>query len=200
MANSVEICNLALSHIGSSSIESLSNPKNKEARQCALLYPISRDAALRDHDWGFARKRASLALTDLKIEGWDFVYQYPSDCLSPREIYNHISYPAKVEERVPFETGANGDLTGNVILTNEENALLIYTAKLENTNLFDALFVEALSWRLAADLAIPIKGKADLEQRALNRYMQIVGLAKARNSNEGYKAPDHGSSFLKARL
>lgn len=57
--NSVEICNSALTLIGSRRIASLSDP-SPEARNCLLNYDICRKAVLRDHPWNFATKRVDL--------------------------------------------------------------------------------------------------------------------------------------------
>jgi len=57
MATNVQICNLALSHIGSRAfIQDLSSDTSVEARYCNLLFNDARQAVLRDapHGWGFA--------------------------------------------------------------------------------------------------------------------------------------------------
>src|SRR3546814_8520623 len=91
MADSkVQICNMALSHIGSkSTIESVDEP-SAAAQQCRLWYEMARRQALGAYNWTFARKRLALAIhNDDPPEGlWNFRYQYPADCLKAREIEN----------------------------------------------------------------------------------------------------------------
>ena len=65
MASNLQICNLALSHIGSRAfIQDLSSDTSVEARYCNLLFDDARQAVLRDapHGWGFAYKVEALAL------------------------------------------------------------------------------------------------------------------------------------------
>lgn len=57
--NSVEICNNALTLIGTRRITSLSDP-SKEARACNDNYDICRKALLRSHPWNFAMTRVEL--------------------------------------------------------------------------------------------------------------------------------------------
>ena len=84
-------------------------------------------------------------------------------------------------------------------LTNQEQAELVYTAKVNNTGLYDTLFVDALAFRLAADLALPIKGKLDLQRAYIQQYFAFISNAKAKSANESNEAPDDSSSFTDAR-
>jgi len=210
MASEVQICNLALSHVGGYRIQSLSE-STKEARECNLLYPYARDAALADHDWGFARKRLTLALLSVTYTGWDYAYQYPIDCLRFRKIldvtgaYTGTTYVSEDESykqvgKVKFEIASNSDLNSKVILTDKKDAEGVYTAKVTDTNMFDLLFVDALSWRLAADLSQPLKGKPQLQQALMKQYLALIGQAKAKDANESEEKPNNVNEILRARL
>lgn len=196
MASEIQVCNLALSRVGAYRIQSLDDA-TKEARECKLFYPFSRDAVLRDHDWGFARKRVSLALLSETWSGWDYAYQYPVDCLVARKITPDAE--TETGDKVEFEISSNDSLSRRVILTNKEDAELVYTAKVEDVNLFDAIFTDALAWRLASELAIPLKAKADLQNVLFQKYIFVLGRAEAINSNEGEKKPDHDNRYVGAR-
>lgn len=198
MSSEVQICNLALSHIGARRIQSLNDPI-PEARECKLFYPIARDAALRDNDWAFARKRIALAQLTEEFIGWDYAYGYPRDCHKDREIWNGIGYPAEPHEKVPYEIASNSTLDGSVILTNEEAAYLVYTAKVTNVNVFDAMFIDAISFRLASDLAIPVKGKSDLQKDFMQQYTMFMGRAQVASANQGHPTPTDHNSFVAAR-
>ena len=82
MSSAVEICNLALSHLGSSGIDAL-DERSEAAAACTTFYAICRDMVLRDAPWPFATKMQALALVeeDPNTE-WGFSYRYPSDCPS----------------------------------------------------------------------------------------------------------------------
>ena len=63
MANPVEICNLALSHLGSSATVSAISPPDGsvEAGYCARFYGMARQLSLTAFTWQFALKRVALA-------------------------------------------------------------------------------------------------------------------------------------------
>lgn len=196
MANTLDICNLALSHVAAYPIQSL-DERTKEARECKRLYSVARDAMLEAHDWGIARKQAALALLDEEVSGWDYVYAWPTDCIVPRKIYD----PSEVAGSTPikFEFRVNEDLNRRVIVTNEEDAELIYTAKITDANLFTSMMVDALGFRLASDLAIPLRSDSKLQVSMLNQFLARVTAAQASSANAEEKPPETISDFQKAR-
>lgn len=210
MPSAVETCNLALSHVGAYGIQALSD-RTKEARECNRLYDPSRRAMLEAHDWSVARKREALALRSETYSGWDYAYSWPTDCIAPRKIYdesgsltgtvydpeNDTYYQAG---KVKFEVAVNDDLNRRIILTDKEDAELIYTADLEDVNLFTSLMVQAHAYRLAADLAIPLRADSKLGQQMLNAFNSLVATAQAVNANAEQKDPKNTiSDFQKAR-
>ena len=85
MATEVDICNLALAHLGDdATIASLSPPEGSaQAEKAARFYPIARNSLLEMHTWNFASKRGNLALTTNTLDQWDYAYTAPSDMMSP---------------------------------------------------------------------------------------------------------------------
>lgn len=187
---------MALLRCGANRITSLTE-NTREARLCNSFFETDRDATLRDFPWGFARKQAALAELSEVVTGFTYVYAYPADCLLIREIYN----PAKVdaEDLIPYEEGISS--TGNIklILTEQAGAELIYTKKITNATIFDALFADAFAWRLAADLTTPLLGKTDLTVQFWRSYAASVGIAKAASGNQQFNQPSTGSSFKDSR-
>lgn len=194
MASDVTICNLALSHLGDDRISSLDDP-TRQGRTCKLHYAPARDAVLRDHPWNFATSRESLALlTGVTAVGWNYVYAYPSDCLFAREIWQETEQV----NPTPFEIIRKGDK--RIIVTNQEDAVLEYTVQVTDTTQFDPLFVDALSYKLAAELAMPLTRSVPITQAMLSLYMNRVAQATTIDSREGRKDPEHPSTFLNVRL
>ena len=58
----VDICNRAITFLGSERITSLDDD-TKEGRACKAIHEQTRDNVLRAHPWSFAMKRAALAAT-----------------------------------------------------------------------------------------------------------------------------------------
>jgi hypothetical protein len=196
MANQIEICNVALSRVGAGSIQALTEA-TREARACRTHYEMARDATLRDHDWQFARKRVVLALLSEAFDGWTYGYAYPADCIAARSILNEASTdPA---DAIAYEVGVNAAKSAKVVLTEQEDAILVYTALVTNTSIYDASFVDALAWRLASELAVPLRADTALQDGFMKKYLMQLGSAKETGSNEQHVAPIASSSFSLAR-
>jgi len=156
---------------------------------------MSRQAVLRDHQWGFATRSVTLAaVTATDYVGWDYAYTYPIDALYASRLYNSAS-----DDEINYTIEANEGLNKKYILTNEPNAVLIYVADAKEENLFDSLFVEALSFRIASAIIVPLKGDMALLQTMNQAYGMAIAKAKASDSNEGFKEPNTDSSLLSSR-
>ena len=209
MASKVEICNLALSHVGAYRISSLSE-STKEAKECNAFYSLALRAVLEDHNWSFARKRLTMALLTTTYSGWDYAYQYPTDCVCPRYITDVVgtstgtSYDIdedtyKAVGKVKYEVAADSALTSKVILTDKKSAELVYTANVTDTNMFTSKFVDAFALRLAAYLAQPLKGKEALRASLIGLYRQEMGFAQVSDANSDYKKEENPNTFVDAR-
>ncbi|SEB24794.1 hypothetical protein [Paraburkholderia sartisoli] len=200
MASEVDICNLALAHLGDrATVSSISPPEGSaQAEHCARFYPIARDMVLEAHEWGFATKRANLALlTDTPPPGFQFVYQMPVDCrniidlIDPNaptffpidERCGHWQDDAFTMPAVPYELEARGDGTA-VFYTNLENAIIRYVASVTDTTKFSAQVVDTIAWLLAAYLAGPvIKGDAGATMAGACMKAYQISLAQARTND-----------------
>lgn len=200
MASVIEICNRALSNIGNSrSINSL-DEASKEAGQCSLHFDACRDAALADFDWNFATKRVALADTSNPPPDWDYAYQYPTDCMRITEIMLPGVRNPSAALRVQYVTGADSNGTGKLIYTDQPQAWLKYVGRVTDVNMFDAIFIEALSWRLAAAINMPLTGSADLGNNALSMYSRVILSAGSHSLNESQEPQPPVDEFTAARL
>ena len=193
MATEVNICNLALAHLGDdATIASLSPPEGSaQAEKAARFYPIARDTLLEMHTWNFAAKRANLALTTNNIAQWDYAYVAPTDMMSPVAV---ISPTAQNDYATRMSAGDTpGGITstyaptivagqytpqqfaieGTTIYTNVETAMLRYQAFITESDKFSPLFVMTLSWHLASMLAGPII-KGDQGAAEAKRCTQVM--------------------------
>lgn len=200
MASVIEICNRALSNIGNSrSINSL-DEASKEAGQCSLHFDACRDAALADFDWNFATKRVALADTNAPPPDWQYAYQYPTDCMRITEIMLPGIRNPTAAMRVPYVTGSDAAGTGKLIYTDQPEAWLKYVGRVTDVNMFDAIFIEALSWRLAAAINMPLTGSADLGNNALSMYNRVILSAGSHSLNESQEQQPPMDEFTAARL
>ena len=208
MPSVVEICNIALAHLGDdATVASISPPEGSaQAEHCARFYPVARDTLLATHNWSFASRRVSLAQVTMPYTMWKYAYACPGDMMTavavlPPDAENDYSIRAYPADRygwgwinqpftaagtyVPQEYSIETDTLGNkVIYTNQEDALLRYQAIVTDTTKFDPLFTMALTWQLASLLAGPvIKGDQGSAEAKRCLQMMTVYLSQARMSD-----------------
>jgi len=195
---------MALSHLGARSIESFDDQGAEEA-QCRIWYDYSRRMALEAHDWNFARRRLTMALhgdtisttsSDPLAGVWAYRYQYPADCVAARKIQNSNAPP---DDATPFEVETNLDGTEKTILTDEEDAVLVYTRDQKNTDMFSALFVLALSHLLAHHMAFALTGKVAIKQDQMRLYQAVLPSATAASANESVSSPPRDADWIRDR-
>lgn len=175
-----EICNMALSALGQS-IEIASITENSpEARACNRFYEKALKRTLRDFQWPFATKFAALALDEEDpTTEWAYAYDLPSDCVQPRRILSGIRNDNR-QSKIPFR------IVGEQIYTDMVDAELEYTRYVDNANLFDEDFKEALALRLAFLIAPRILGgdPQRIGELAYKKYLFAISEATANARNE----------------
>ncbi len=207
MASEVDIANLALAHLGDdATVASLEPPEGSaQAEHCARFYPMARDALLEMHSWRFATRRTVLAELANAWPQWRHAYAKPNDCLRVISVIDPSAeddlQAAGVRAAKNFTVEINDDLA-EVILTNQEDAVLRYVARTTDTTKFPPLFVMALSWQLASMIAGPIL-KGDVGAAESKRCTQIAQgwLARALASDAEHRkvSPLHVPDFIAAR-
>ena len=197
MASEASICNRALLRIGvSATIDYLDSPTN-EARACKVLYADTRDAILQSLPWPFASQRAALAeLPGGGRAGFARAFALPADCLHAQEVWCGTRNPTRAQ-RIPFALEA--DASGQVLLCDLDAPELLYTARVTNPGRFPPLFVDALAWNLAADLAIGLGLEESIAIRARGQYELVWSRAAAQALAQRQADPEPVSEFLSAR-
>lgn len=216
MASEVDICNLALGHLGdTATVASLDPPEGSaQAEHCARFYPLARDSLLEMHPWGFATKRVQLAQLGTGWPEWDYAYAQPADALKIIAVLppyatddysqglSHVPVAAGgsyVPQAFSCEVDANG---ADVIYTDQEDAVLRYTALVTDPTKFSPLFIMSLSWHLASMLAGPIlKGDVGAAESKRCTAMMQAYLAKATESDAGQRRinPQHNVGWINGR-
>ena len=221
MPSQVGICNTALGRIGiSSQIEDIDDP-NTNARTCKRLYDDVRDQVLEDFPWDFAQTVVSLAmLSDEYSLGYKYRYGVPADCLriqvltdaaggrwggmTGSAIWNYGIAFGPQYPRALFRVMANRDsLPARMILCDLPEAYLWYTMKVEDPNQFSALFASAFAWKLASELALPLKADPSMAQAAGVQYLAEASRAEVLSLNQMQAQPSQyepSQEWLNARL
>lgn len=209
----IKICNMALGHVATrTSIASL-DEGSAEADQCVLFYEISRDYALQKARWNFARKQIPLALLRSVANGdsvmlpWRYQYVYPTDCIQARFIVPTYQNPAGesvgyVGPPIKFLVSSDVDGNGNpinTILTNQDGAILVYTYRCTDPNLYDAQFVDTLSYILGSKLAMPLTGDAAKRDSLAQAAAGLLRDAAVSSGNEGLATQNTTPDWLRVR-
>lgn len=180
-ARTVEnICNLALSRIGVRKLITSIDDSSAEAQACSAVYGIQRDVALQSFWWPFATKRVALAVLETEEEQreeWEYVYTPPADLLAVQYVTSGLR-GGSVDSRISFEMESNLAGDGQVLLTDQVDAVLAYTIQQDNAATYSPAFVDALAYLLAAELALPLAAKPSLEQANRQRYELALQRAK----------------------
>jgi hypothetical protein len=195
----VQICNMALARIGVSQfIANLTTERSNEAINCNLFYDTVLAFALRDYDWNFSRRTVALSLaTGAVAPNWTYKYSYPNDCFFARAIVPvGIRFP-RADQRIPFDIGNDG--ATRVIYTDQADAVLRYSALIDNPVLYDPQFVSAFAFLLGSELAIPLSIKPDIAKSARDAYVLTASRAMANDLRERESGPEPDPALIAYR-
>lgn len=222
MASAIQNYNLALSRIGSDQFIADPNEDTKAGDLYRLWYDVCVEAVLTDFPWNFASSVVALALVSGDPPpGWVYKYAYPIDCLAARRLsdvsgtrnlyvntlYGWNCYDGAQYQRQPYpfqvmSEAATSTTRRRIIVTDLEQAYLFYTAKITDPNQFDASFRDALSWRIASEIAAPMLGAPtgpSVAQAAQRQYVNALMNAQAKSLNESTDDPLPDSIAVQAR-
>lgn len=180
MPSIAEICNLALAHIGQGSINSL-DEASSQAEQCNLFFTKTRDALLRQFPWNFSTKSIVLAQVDTTIPGWDYIYAFPPEALWIRKVYTKD----EPDPEIPNEYEITSTGTEKFICCDLVDAYTKCTIKVEDSTLYDPLFVDVLAYKLALDLIMPLTNSSSRTQEIMQKYQYALSAAMLAGAVEG---------------
>lgn len=199
MASVIQIANRALTKLGAARIISLGDD-NKQSRAVLSCFDDLRDDELRSHRWSFAMRRTSLAAdSEAPAFGFTYAYTLPADFLR-LDLVND-EFPAVVMDNyIGVETN-DYTIEGNKILANMAAPLkLRYIARIEDPNQMDVNFREALSCRIAAELAEDLTQSNQKRELAWNEYKQAVSRAIRTNAIEKPPMMQGDNQWIMSRL
>ncbi|MBW9238351.1 hypothetical protein I6U33_13490 [Pseudomonas carnis] len=198
MSSDVEICNIALSRVAHTQPIVSFTEKSKAAELCRVFYAPLRELVLQAFPWPFAESVVALASLGSPAPGWAYRYRYPANCLQVRDIVQPGFRRSLTSDlQIPYRIGY--DAGGRVIHTDQPEAACRFTFKVEDSTFFDPQFADALAWRLAMDLALPLSSKPDLQQFAAEQYQVALTIAEGSAFEESRDDPEPESEFITVR-
>lgn len=174
MVSETSICNQALSWLGAKAIVSLEDPST-EAEYCRNNYPFIRDAVLEERAWSFALARQSSTVADLSEWGNLYEHSVPLDWMQVLRVYKDSA----------GEQVAEWSKEGPYVLADSATIYMWGVKRVTNTSLMSNMFVQCLAARMAAELAIPLTGKKQLQADMWVLYQQKLNDAAARDGAQG---------------
>lgn len=170
----VDICNKALTLVGAAPITSLDDDTNN-ADTISRVYEIALRSLLAECKWNFATKRVLLSTVTDTLDWYDtgetIVYQKPADVI---RIFGTNSPSATYREE------------GDYIISDTDGLGIRYVYYLDSPSKYPPAFIEALSDKLASDIAYPIVNSATLGEKYKTLYETIsLPRATAENSMTG---------------
>lgn len=177
MASKVQICNLALSRLGASTITAL-NDNTTEAKLCSTFFDDLADRAMIQGSWTSTIRRVGLPkTTNTPSFGYTFEYQLPVNpkCLKVLAVNEEIS--GCIDYRIE----------GDKLLTDENSIKIRYVAQLTDTESYEPLLTEAIEILLASYLALPVAGDKVLAAQLKEEYFKLVSHNLAIDGQQGSK-------------
>lgn len=196
-SSTTDIANRALTKLGEQRVLSLSDD-TAAGRTMRSIFEQVRDAELRRSRWNFAMRRASLSALAAAPE-WGYAYQYPmpTDFLSLVQVGEFYIRPS-TKAKGPWSVESTD--SGSAILTDIPAPLLIrYVRRVENSGLFDPLFVEVLACRLAFEACETITQSSSKKEAASQEYKAALSEAARCNAIENPPNDLPHGTWLEAR-
>lgn len=193
----VDICNKALGHLGQSKIADLSESSNN-AVQLSYVYNTVRDAVLRSSDWGFARRIETLnQLSGETIPGWDYLYAYPNKAVGISKIFSDTTTQDPVAEKYLICLSPTTNVKAIAALISP--AYIKYTYQVDDSTIYDADFIEAFAYKLAAEVAFELTGNLDLVAPLNKKADDIASEAMRVSATERQEDDNRTSTFEDSR-
>jgi hypothetical protein len=195
------IYNLALSHIGQKPVDNTTDETQPEILACNTHFESARDSVLAQLAFPFnaapIKLEQHMSINDTSIPGWSFFYTYPASVLSVWEVYSSANAATAIEN--DFEVRYLPAIGEKIVCTNEADAYANCSYLVTDYSLWDDRFIEAVSYKLAASIAIAITGDAELAMKFRDMYNMMVHDTKRKSAREKRKKHHTTSSYRKAR-
>lgn len=184
MASKIDLVSSALVLIGDTPINSLTG--NSRAQQVAnALYNNIVQNELSKHRWGFARKKAQLALTtETPVDSeYRSIYQLPTDMITLIKVYPNQNY----------------QILGDKLYTNTSSAL--YCDYIQNApeSLWPPYFAKLIEYALAVDFATSIRDSGSIQGNMSALYENASRMARYTDSQQHPQTPIQRRPFIDVR-
>jgi hypothetical protein len=184
MASKLDLVSNALILIGDEPLNSLVG-NSRAQKVAANLYDNIVQNELTKHRWGFARRKAQLALlTETPLDDWQNAYQLPADLLTLIKINPNVGY----------------QIYGSKVYTNLSEALYCDYISNVSESEWPVYFSKMVEYALARDFASSIRDSAASADRMAQEYLNASRMARATDSMQHPQTPIVNKPFINVRF
>lgn len=176
MADKTTICNQALGLISNGEIVEISGT-DPRARKCQLYFDTQAELALAYHNWSFARRMKTAAMSAETYEGFKYCYVFPYEAITVWQFYDEEGNLLDLSGHAKIIISENE--ASRLILSDFKISKLVYTTKLLNTEMWPAGFVEAFNYLLAGKICEAIPALKKEAQSKYETYASLIEMAKS---------------------
>ena len=178
MTTNVDLTNRALALSGTRSQITGMTDGSTEALYANLLYNEFRDFMLREGDYDWALKGASVVALPAPALPWVYAYVYPSDAIRIRTLITPTDNPLDPQ---PVEWNVVSGGSGSSIVTKTAVVTILYTfAQAENE--WDAIFTDSFVRLLASGLIFALENRIEASKESMNAALAFAQIANMRDS------------------
>lgn len=180
MSSEVDVINIGLTHIGATTIVSLTDG-SVSANAAGKIYEQARDDLLSSHPWNFATQRVQLAqsATAPAFE-FDHAYALPSGWLRTISVHDNNAGHGTILYRMELINGQRA------IVTSSDEVWLRYVSQITDANLMTPDFRAALSLAMARNLSIPLASSNTLYELMTRAADRAVAKARSTDAMGGF--------------
>lgn len=164
----IDICNMALAHLGEPPIDTISPPVTEREDIVALQYDDARQNVLRKNVWNFAKKRVLASRSGTPTFDYADEYALPSDFIRLLSVNGLSATTGSGEAGGEISQTLDYDIEGRSVLLNASGAPTVqmrYIADIETVSTWDPLFRKLVILTLALQLAYTITGKKEMVEQ-----------------------------------
>lgn len=173
-----DISNMAMSHLGQSPVNSITNPESKAEHLLALWYDQSKRELLEMFDWNFAVKRMVLTkLSESPAFGYEAQFALPEDYISLLTV-GETEYDWDKNYTIEGNNLLSRTLSGS-LYSSEINGLPVRIIRnINNVAAMTPTFKQALSLRIAGNTCFAITNSSSRLDQINRDFMITMKLAK----------------------
>lgn len=187
MESETAIANAALLLVGAEELTDLDAATSTTGIIAQRWYPHTRDALLRRYTWNFALEEQSLS-QDSTAASTQFANSYTLP-----------TNPYCLRALIMFDSDSEWKVRKRKLLTDDGSVTLHYISRVTNTVDFDDLYTDAFIYKLAANMAYPIKRDKVLVRELKDEFKDRISEAITADSMEGTFDRISNEVFLRTR-